>query len=79
MKLSRPFARWRLPAGSQRLAITWSEGSASLDISGAAGEVVFVAFIGSVWVWSSNYRLERGDAAESRQRAMSLRLVAEVG
>jgi hypothetical protein len=73
------FARWRLPAGSHRLAVTWSEGSASLDISGAAGEVVFVEVIGSVWVWGSNYRLERGDAAESRQRAMSLRLVADVG
>lgn len=73
------FARWRLPAGSHRLAVTWPEGSATLDIAGAAGEVVFVEVIGSVWVWGSNYRLERGDAAESRQRAMSLRLVADVG
>ncbi|MBK8064712.1 MAG: hypothetical protein IPK29_12110 [Betaproteobacteria bacterium] len=73
------FARWRLPAGSHRLAVTWPEGSATLDIAGAAGEVVFVEVIGSVWVWGSNYRLERGDAAESRQRAMPLRLVADVG
>jgi len=73
------FARWRLPAGSHRLAVTWPEGSAILDIAGAAGEVVFVEVIGSVWVWGSNYRLERGDAAESRKRAMSLRLVADVG
>ena len=73
------FARWRLPAGNHRLAVTWSEGSATLDISGAAGEVVFVEVVGSVWAWGSNYRLERGDAAESRQRAMSLRLVADVG
>ena len=73
------FARWRLPAGSHRLAVTWSEGSATLDIAGAAGEVVFVEVIGSVWMWGSNYRLERGDAAESRQRAMPLRLVADVG
>lgn len=73
------FARWRLPAGSHRLSVTWPEGSASLDVAGAAGEVVFVEVIGSVWTWGSNYRLERGDAAESRQRAMSLRLVADVG
>ncbi|MCK6433757.1 MAG: hypothetical protein HUU30_17855 [Burkholderiaceae bacterium] len=73
------FARWRLPAGSHRLAVTWPEGSATFDIAGAAGEVVFVEVIGSVWVWGSTYRLERGDAAESRQRAMSLRLVADVG
>ena len=72
------FARWRLPAGSHRLAVTWPEGSATLDIAGAAGEVIFVEVIGRVWVWGSNYRLERGDAAESRQRAMSLRLVADV-
>jgi len=73
------FARWRLPAGSHRLAVTWPEGSAALDITGAAGEVVFVEVIGSVWAWGSNYRLERGDPAESRQRAKSLRLVADVG
>lgn len=73
------FARWRLPAGSHRLTVTWPEGSAKLDITGAAGEVVFVEVIGSVWAWGSNYRLERGEAAESRQRAMPLRLVADVG
>lgn len=73
------FARWRLPAGSRRLTVTWPEGSATLDITGAAGEVVFVEVIGSVWAWGSNYRLERGDAAESRLRALPLRLVADLG
>lgn len=73
------FARWRLPAGSHRLAVTWTEGSATLDIAGASGEVVFVEVIGSVWAWGSNYRLERGDATESRQRALPLRLVADIG
>ncbi len=73
------FARWRLPAGSRRLTVSWPEGSANLDIAGAAGEVVFVEVIGSVSAWGSNYRLERGDAAESRQRVMTLRLVADVG
>lgn len=73
------FARWQLPAGSHRLTVTWPEGSANLDIAGAAGEVHFVEVIGSVWVWGSTYRLERGDATESRQRAAPLRLVADVG
>lgn len=73
------FARWRLPAGSHHLTVTWPEGSASLDVAGAAGEVIFVEVVGKVWVWGSNYRLERGDAAESRQRAAPLRLVADVG
>ena len=73
------FARLRLPAGSHRLTVTWPEGSAALDIAGVAGEVIFVEVIGSVWVWGSDYRLELGDAAESRQRATALRLVADVG
>jgi len=73
------FARWRMSAGSHRLTVTWPEGTASLDIAGAAGDVIFVEVIGSVWAWGSNYRLERGDAAESRQRAAPLRLVADIG
>jgi hypothetical protein len=73
------FARGRLPAGSRQLTVTWPEGSATLAVAGAAGEVLFVEVIGSVWVWGSNYRLERGDAAESRQRALPLRLVADMG
>lgn len=73
------FARWRLPAGSHRLTVTWPEGKDGLEVTGAAAEAVFVEVIGWVWAWGSNYRLERGDAAESRQRAMRLRLVADVG
>jgi len=73
------FARWRLPAGSHRLTASWPEGSASLDVTGAAGEVVFVEVVGSVWAWGSSYRLERGDAVDSRKRAARLRLVADVG
>ncbi|MCW5631960.1 MAG: hypothetical protein KIT17_01355 [Rubrivivax sp.] len=73
------FVRWRLPAGRHHLTVTWPEGSAALDISGVAGEVLFVEVIGSVWSWGSNYRLEPGDTAESRRRAMTLRLVADRG
>ena len=73
------FARWRLSAGNHRLTVTWPEGSAVLDVAGAAGDVLFVEVIGSVWAWGSNYRLERGDVVESRQRALPLRLVVDVG
>lgn len=73
------FIRWRLAAGSHRLTATWPEGSVSLDLAGAAGEVVFVEVVGTVWAWGSSYRLDRGDAMESRQRAAALRLVADVG
>lgn len=73
------FARWRLPAGSHRITVMWPEGSAVLDIAGLAGTVVFVEVIGIVWAWGSQYRLELGDPAESRQRAAKLRLVADVG
>jgi hypothetical protein len=47
----------------------WDEGRASIDIAGAAGEVVFVGAIGSVWSWDSSHRLERGDPTQSRARA----------
>lgn len=73
------FARWRLPAGSHRLTVTWPGGSGSLEVSGAAGEVVFVEVIRSAWIWGGGYRLERGEAADSRRRAAPLRLVADVG
>lgn len=72
------FARWRLPAGKHRLTVTWPGGSADLDIAGAEGGVVFVEVVGSVRVGSSSYRLELADAAESRQRALQMRLVADV-
>lgn len=57
--------------------LAWA--SADLDIAGAAGEVIFVEVISSVRVFSGSYRLERGDAVEPRQRAISLRLVVDVG
>jgi hypothetical protein len=47
----------------------WDEGRASIDIAGAAGEVVFVEVIGSVGSWDSSYRLERGDPTQSRAGA----------
>lgn len=73
------FVRLRLKPGSHTLAADWDEGRASLDIAGAAGEVLFVELVGSVWTWGSTYRLERGDPAESRARVAPLRLVADVG
>lgn len=71
--------RWTLPAGNHRLVATWSEGTASFDVQGSAGQVLFVELIGSVWAWGSSYHLEQGDPAGSRERALGLRLVADVG
>lgn len=42
---------------------TWPEGSASLDIAGAAGEVVFVEVIGTGWAGAATVAL---NAATSR-------------
>lgn len=41
-------------------------------------DVAFVEMIGRVWAWGSTSRLELGDVAECRQRASSLRLVADI-
>ena len=71
--------RLRLKPGSHTLAADWDEGRASINIAGAEGEVVFVELVGSVRTWSSNYRLERGDAKVSRGRAARQRLVADGG
>ena len=73
------FVRLRLKPGSHTLAADWDEGSTTLDVTGKAGEVMFIELIGSVWSWGSSYRLEIGDPAESRARALGLRLVADIG
>ncbi len=73
------FVRLRLKPGSHSLIADWAEGRRSMDFTGAAGEVLFVELIGSAWTWGSNYRLERGDPAESRARVTAVRMVADVG
>lgn len=73
------FVRLRLKPGAHSLIADWAEGRGSMDFTGAAGEVLFVELVGSTWTWGSNYRLERGDPAESRARAAGLRMVADVG
>jgi hypothetical protein len=73
------FVRWQFPLGKHTLKATWSNGTRSLDISGMAGDIVYVELVGAAWSWGSKYRLERGEAAESRQRAASLRMVADIG
>lgn len=72
------FARWKLPGGRHVLTAVWPEGKASLEVSGQAGDIIFVEVIGSVWVWGSIYRLEIGEPADSRQRLMPLRLIADL-
>ena len=73
------FARLRLAPGQHVLKATWPEGTASLDISGKAGEVLVVEVIGQIWAWVSKYRLEPATVADARDRTRNLRLVADVG
>ena len=73
------FVRFRLPAGRHQLTATWPEGTTGLDVSGRAGEIVYVELVGVAWSWGSKYRLKAGGQADSRQRAERLRLVADVG
>lgn len=72
------FVRLRLKPGPHKLTADWKEGSASLDLDGVAGELLFIELIGSVWAWGSTYRLERGVPAQARSRVARLRLVADV-
>lgn len=73
------FARWRLRPGTHRLTASWSDGNSDLEISGSAGELLFVEVIGSAWVFGSSVRLAIGDPTASKDRAANLRLVADVG
>lgn len=75
----RTFVRWRLPPGSHRMIARWAEGTTTLDITGTAGDILFVELVGSAWSSGSNYRLELGHSLRSRDRATSLRLVADFG
>lgn len=73
------FARLRLAPGQHVLTATCPEGTARLDISGKAGEVLVVEVIGLIWAWGSKYRLEPGTIDDARERTRNLRLVADVG
>ena len=72
------FVRLRLRPGAHQLTATWSEGTSSLVIAGAAGDLQFVELGGSVWALGGTYRLNLGDPADGRERVATLRLVADV-
>lgn len=73
------FARLRLAPAQHVLTATWPEGTAGLETSGKAGEVLVVEVTGQVWVWGSKCRLEPGTIDDARERTRNLRLVADVG
>jgi hypothetical protein len=58
---------------------SWSEGTASLDVSGRDGEVLYVELVGVAWSWGSKFCLTAGDPDWSRQRVSNLRMVGDVG
>ena len=72
------FVRLRLPPGEHALRATWARGEAQAIISGAAGEIRFLELVGSVWAWGSTFQFVPGDEA-SRDRVLSVRMVADVG
>ena len=72
------FVRLRLRPGTHQLTATWGDGTSSLAITGAAGNLLFVELGGSVWASGGTYRLNHGDPADGRERVASLRLVADV-
>ncbi len=70
--------RIRLPPGDHQLALEWEGQSLEQRVSGAAGDVRFVELVGSVWSWSSSYHWEDGSLADSRGRAVSAKLIADL-
>jgi hypothetical protein len=76
--IPQSLARLHLAAGSHRLAATWSEGKTGLEISGRAGDIVYVELVGTAWSWGSSFGLEVGVPSDSRKRAERLPLVGDV-
>ena len=72
------FVRLRVRPGTHKLTASWDEGTTEFATSGVAGEIQFVELVGSAWVWGSTYRLSLGDPADSRNRILASRLVADV-
>lgn len=63
--------------GVHRLAFDWKKGRGDLEVRGQAGQVLFVALVGSLWFWDESYRLETS-APSIRDRALKSRLVADL-
>jgi hypothetical protein len=76
--LPESFVRLRIAPGRHRIRADWTEGSTDIEVEGAAGQILFVELVGSVWARGSSYRLEAGQPEESMKRARSIRLVADV-
>lgn len=76
--LPESFVRLRIAPGRHRIKADWPDGSNELEVEGAAGDIRFVELVGSVWAWSTSYRLEAGQPEEAMQRVRSIRLVADV-
>lgn len=76
--IPQSFVRLRMWPGSHTLVAIWDEGRTSIDVAGAAGEILFVELVGFVSAWGNTYRLQQADPTESRARVTRLRLVADV-
>lgn len=74
----RSFVRLRLPPGRHSLVSQWDGGRSEADISGAAGEVRFIALEPPAWSWQRPFSWTGLSAEEARERVASARLVADV-
>lgn len=74
----RSFVRLRLPPGRYRAASQWTGGRSETEISGAAGEVLFLALEPPAWSWARPFGWAGLSAEEARERAAAARLVADV-
>lgn len=63
--------------GAHRLAFNWAKGHGDLEVRGAAGQVIFVDLVGSLWFWNEWYRLDIGEPS-IQARALKSRLVADL-
>lgn len=78
LTIPESLVRIRLTPGDHRLALEWGGRILEQPVSGAGGEVRFVELVGSVWSWTSSYHWEEGSLANSRERALRSKLIADL-
>lgn len=70
--------RLRLKPGRHELAFEFEGQRQRTSVEGAAGELRFVRLAGTAWAWHSSYEWSSEPQSETRKRAKSTRLVADI-
>lgn len=76
--LPETMVRFRLRPGEHVIAFEFEGRRQATRVQGGAGEVRFARIDGSVWAWKSSYEWATEPEAETRERALKARLVADV-